>query len=1658
MSNSSDPKPSEPKSSESTHEKRSTGRVLAPLLKIAAGLGVIVAAGGLVAVVWGDRLIESQIIPIVEEEVETTIGRPVEIGEVRGLSFWGIRLGPSSLPPTATDATSATVEEVQVRINLRALLLHREIQPDIVLISPEVNLVQAVDGQWIELDLPEAVEDPPFELELQNVEVRDARITVATQIQDPDALVTRTPVVVDNVNVNAIFTGETSKQVAFELAGDVDTGRFDIQGEGDLEQLAVQANVRLQDLPTTGANLVLPSLLGLSGGVLNTNLTAAAALTEAYQLDLASVDVQGTARFRDGEVQVQGLPTAIRNINSRLRFQGQQVTLEETGLQVDDITLMATGEVHLQSGHDLRAQIPEVAIADLQSLAELDLPIAANGVFQLDAQVTGDLLDPQVRGRLTNRETVQVDQVAISTLATNFALDQAQFDLTELRIVPEAGGVVLAQGKADITDLTQPEFQLTAQADIPVDAYTGLYGVSLPENIVIGDLTADVAAEGTLESQTAVVQWQLSESSFPGAGELTLADNQLVLDPARLQVADGTIMATAIADLTTGNWQATATTDQVPVEEFTPQAQGLLTANLNASGNLYDFDLATIQAGGDATIANALVQPIPTAEPLLPQGDWTTEFTWQGDRLTVNRFTAPNIQADGTIGVDFTQAIPIGALALNVVLRDYDLQPLNSFAPDAVRAYGQLAGLTSFEGQITGTLDNPQLTGDARLVALALNEFAFEPLAGPVNLSLAQGGELDLRSRGGDRVALTVNADPWPTAFEVRNQDFVASGTGEGRRIDVDIQQFPLDQLAVQPATDYGFGVVSGWVDMSVTADLADFQNPIASGTLTVREPGLDPVAAERLTTAFRYADGTATLDQGELLFDDSRILLAGSASLQPELEYTGQLTVAEGHVEDLVAIAETLDLKALRLGLERPSPTGNAADLKVQSIRLPQASFLEQLEAFIAFEAAQPEATPTQRGQWALPPMDTLTGEFSGGLTVAGRSLDLNALTADFNFRGQSWTWGSYDPSNQFIISGNVQQGTVVLDPVSVIVADTVVNLSGRGSLERLEGDLLVDNLPVELASVFYPLPVAVTGDIDITTQLTGSLANPRIEGELLVVEPAINEQPLERVAATFGYRNAVLEVDGGAALAPNDAPMTLRGTVPYALPFMTVRPATDQIALTAVVPDDTFDFVNVFTDEQLRWEGGDGEVVVRVRGSVFNPEIAGTATFRDGIVGSSELGNPLTNINGQVQFDLAQVRIPRLQAQMGDGTVAVVGQLPLQLSGQSLLAQVQTKQQTEPDAAVANGMLISLGELPIDYRGIVDLQLDGQVAITGAVLAPTISGGVELDEGYVRANQLLQQLGALNLPTPEEVEQINPYRAAYLGIDPFAPSAIGPPSGFLDKVVLDDFMVAFSDRLVVDGQPFYNLTADGGLTVNGTFSDLKPDGEIDLRTGWINLFSAQFRLDSSAPNAAVFTPEDGLDPYVNVVLTARVQENDISRVPPTRNGFASSEISDNDIQSVGNVEFIRVRAVAVGYASELNDSLALTSNPARSQQELVALLGSNVAGGLASASLTQVAGFFGAGGLAGFGNNLADTLGLQSFSVFPTTDTSAESTAGVGIGVEASFAIGDSIGINVLEILNSGNPPQFGLQYRFTDELQLRGASNLNDTDVRLEYRTSF
>ncbi|MEL6881354.1 MAG: translocation/assembly module TamB domain-containing protein, partial [Cyanobacteria bacterium J06607_10] len=1647
------------------------------------------------------------------------------------------------IPPTQTDKSTVTVDEIDIAIGLRSLIFQRVVKPKITLVNPKVSLVQAEDDTWGQLSLPELAEEgkPPVTVEIQTIEIKNAELTATPYTQDSQAVVERGTLEVDDVNgLIEFYGGENAQEVAFAVSADVETGEVDIKGAANLEERAIKTNLRARDLRAVWVNTFLPDSMGLRAGTLNSNLDVVAALTDDNKLDREVTQATGTAYFRGGELLTSALSQPVQDISSRLVFKGQRVTLEDAGLRLDDVVLKASGDVDLAEGYDLTAQIPAVSLLQVERIAAVELPDNLDGTFRLAAQLTGELESPQATGSVFNLLPLQADRLSIEAVAADFDITPSQLDLTSLRIVPEAGGEIVAVGSADLTDLDALPFQLTAEAaGLPADVYAAVYGVSVPLEIVVGRVDADIEAAGTLASQSAFVDWQLSDSTFPGAGEIALVNNLVTLDNTLLRIADGTVSAEATLALEDGNWQADVTTSQVPVEQFVGQIDGLLSADIVAAGNVNALDLEQIQLGGEAAIANAQLYLPQTNEPLLDRGDWLTAFEWAGDRIAVDTFTAPGIQADGTIGVDFNNAIPIGNLDLNVALQSFNLQPFNSFIPPNIEEYAQLEGLTSFDGNLSGTLENPRVDGNARLDSLRANQLTFEPLSGPVAFSFSNGGQVNLQGQQ-DQLQLRVDGSVQQSFqqgtlpeidFEVRNERFIATGYGEGNALHADVEQLPLSRLGIRPAPQYGFGRVGGLLTASVDVRFADFLNletVEAEGEVDVAMPDIalltsgqfdNSIDAEQFTADFAYANRTATLTQGELLFDDSRYLLNATASLTPEIQYDAALTIADGRVEDLVPIAQqiaqTLELNAFGLDIAQ-APLGSAADLAVQPAGVPaNSTFLEKLISFVTFLEENPERE-TAPGSFALPEIEDLAGQFTGEVKVAGVSLSPEALAADFNVQGEGWEWGDDTPPNEFALRGDVQQGTVDIETAFVDAGETEIDLVGSGSLEDLEGELTVENLPVALAGLFYPLPVDVEGDLNIITTFNGSLANPLVKGSATVVDAQINQQSIDAVVANFIYRDAVASIDSEVSLLPDvlsnglpdlssegssvqvrdadiENPITLQGNIPFVLPFMTVEPATDQLDLLAVVPNSSFEVLNAFLDNQLRWDSGQGEAVVEVGGTLAQPTVDGRASFRDGTISSALLQDSLTNVNGDVTFDLTRVEVQQLYATMGDGRVVVSGALPLLPSGQSLLLQRQLTSESgsfsssssssssasAPSATVAmllkqaqrpveqipdpaTGLQISLESLPINYSGAVQAVLDGQILVTEAALSPTIGGAIGVNNGQVQANQLLRDLGSLDLPTAEEIDAVSPYRLDYLGEaaldNPLEVDRPARPEGLLAKVSLQDLEIVFGDQLNIIGTPLYNIEAVGEVTINGTLAALSPSGVIALESGWINLFSTQFRLDDSAPNTATFSPENGLNPMVDVVMTARVQKTDTRPAPPSAGGFLNADVASTPVESFGSVRYIEVQAVATGPATELGDNLLLTSDPPRPQGELLALVGNNVFSNITSVSYLQAAEFLGFGGLTGIGDRIADAVGLDSFSVFPATDPDADSAVGLGLGVSASASLGDRIDITFQEILNSSNPPRLGVDYRLTDQLEIQSSSNFENTDFKIEYRIEF
>ncbi|PSB55178.1 translocation/assembly module TamB domain-containing protein, partial [Chamaesiphon polymorphus] len=167
----------------------------------------------------------------------------------------------------------------------------------------------------------------------------------------------------------------------------------------------------------------------------------------------------------------------------------------------------------------------------------------------------------------------------------------------------------------------------------------------------------------------------------------------------------------------------------------------------------------------------------------------------------------------------------------------------------------------------------------------------------------------------------------------------------------------------------------------------------------------------------------------------------------------------------------------------------------------------------------------------------------------------------------------------------------------------------------------------------------------------------------------------------------------------------------------------------------------------------------------------------------------------------------------------------------------------------------------------------------------------------------------------------------------------------------------------------------------------------------------------------------------------------------------------------SLGSVQTVQVEARVAGLASQITQRLELTSTPARTQPEIVLLLGGAIAERLTSG------GDIGLGVISLASSNILNTLqdrisdvfSLSDFRLFPTIITNSRansnSTSTFGIAAEIGTEITPKFSASVFKILTNGESPYYSLRYRVNDQVLLRGSTNLfGENRAIVEYEQRF
>ncbi len=1646
------------------------GRVGVPI----AVLGTLGIATG----IWyGSKFVQQDLAPLIQQNLSELLDRPVELGKVESFSLTGLRFGKSSIPVTPKDRDRASVKSVEVGFNLLQLLLTRKLNLDVTLIQPDVYLDQEKDGTWVRTQIKAQEQAGLIKTELQRIRFKDANVELDAF---PKPGQQRIPVTLRQVTGAANFS-DNSRRIAYDLDGEsTKEGGVDIKGETIIDNgLNSKLNIRGREFLVAEIDRLVKFPINLRQGRVNGNV-------DVQLRPNQRAIVKGTANFKDVTAQIPQLPQSFAKSAGNLQIDDTLITLDQVFSQLGKIPLTANGKIDTEKGFDVAANVKAVSVKDFFDTFKVTLPFATTGEATATVKVTGAVQSPIVSGRVRNTTIASVDRINLTQASSDFRLDTKTLNLalSNIRATPEVGGTVVANGNLNLNAPQSIAVNYQAQ-NLPGDAIAKLYsGGTLP--ITVGRVNARGQVIGRLDRVQTIAQFQAPEATYPGTGEVIVAGGNTTLRNAVFQVAGGIVAAQG--QTLDGRWQGTVQASNVQASRFSPQVQGLINGNAQLAGSLSSLRPEDIQARGQARLTNgnsfvnadfnaiagrwqavtqiagiALNQFSPQlrgdlsgnvrlagalnalrpdavradGQVRLSQGislidqPLVAQINWDGQRLNIPQATAQGFRANGAILANLNGTPQITGLDLAIQATGYALANLPIPRPPVT----QLSGAVDLVGRITGTLDRPRVVSNVAVRDLSLNGITFDPVLNGTLSLLPQG--FDLKVAGvQDRIALNLAPNFRPRSLNVQRDKATLVGQTKGNVFQVAVQQFPIDGFVLPGVNVSQYGGIGGTLAGNLNIDLDRLR--VINGNATVQNLRVGSFRTDTATTAFVNRNNVFEFSDTVLAKGQSKYTLSGNVDLRSQPKFNGKIAIAQGRIEDILGGLQFFDLRDFARGAKPPT-YNRAADLNPIAVGDPQAPLIDQLRRYSEISALLRQTNQAIANN-RIPQTADVRGNFGGEITLSASTVQ--GVQANFDLRAQNVEYrpyqtqirrinGQLQPVNdrvltaqQVIALGSLNNGVVSLEPLRIQSGDSQIDLTGQFGGETQFGQLEAQNIPIAEINRFYPLPLGIDGKLNSTVTISGSRTNPSAVGQVQVADGFLNGKQVKSATGNFTYNTSRLSFGSNIALSTNE-PITIEGSIPYQLLPDSVRPDSSEISLNLDVKNEGLSVLNVLVP-QLAWRGGQGAVKLNVAGTLLRPEVTGSIVLADATIESTALQAPLTGVTGSILFNRDRLSIESLQGQFNRGQVSAKGTLPILIAA---------------DGDRNNPLQIALDRLAINRKGLYQGGVTGNITVLGTAFAPEIGGQVELADGQVQ----LPDTGATSATeTP-------------------APARGGRNQSSLQfSPTLNNLKLVLGNRVQIVRAPLINFIASGDLTVNGELDALRPEGTIRLRSGQVNLFTTQFVLERGYPQTAIFERDRGLDPVLDVRLIASVPEVTGSRIAAP----GSSEVADNSITApsvanLGSLRTVRVQAKATGPASQIFQNLELTSSPSRSRTEIVSLIGGGFVNTLGRGdSALGIANLAGSALLTNIQGFIGNAIGLSDFRLFPTLlDRGTQRGSTLGLAAEVGVDITRNLSASVLRVLTADQPTQFGVRYRFNDQLLFRGSTNLSgDTQGVLEYEFRF
>ena len=1635
--------------------------------KLAVGIGLGLTASTLAGLWYARHYINTQLTPLIQQELSKQLQRPVVLGEVQRATLGGLRLGKSAIPTTETAQDFVNIEAIEIQLDLWQYLRTGKVGVDI-----SAEGVSAFIPQQVQPILPPdqpppttipvqpTVVEPPSLVNLQSLKISNGEVVIRGGV-DGKLVAIRDVQITAQLNL----ADQARQTVILDAAGKFgEAGTLNLAGEYVLTNASGNLQAKLKQIDPVPLQSVLVGVPVIpQGGRLSADVQLLLAENGVIQ------SLQGSAQLDQLALLTSALPQPITQITGQLQVQGLTLTIPKLQGKLGAIATEVRGTIGLAKGDlDLQLVTPKTAIADLVAGTGIKPPIDLDGTLQLKSTIKGTTALPQIAAELSAPDTLLIDRVAVANFqgkVSSAVNQQNQFSLNidRLSALVQGGGELQGRGKVSEAGI-EAELQLTG---INAEAIAQLYDTKLP--ITVGNISATVRAAGKLAQPLITAQISAPQSQYPAEIDLELRDGLAVIRRARVDFPElvGSADLTGTYNLTAGSWQAQISAEAVPLRLVSPAEQGTVNVRANLQSNRPSLEIGDIRGDISAELPQGL-NTIPEAI--------TADGVWDGQNLRLRQARVGSLLTlSGRLGIAVPQGIKdvdlvvsadsVGINRLSLLLPKIspNAQGLLSFqgsvtgVPDSLAIAGKLKldgvnlpdiaqavsapfipsqGLLSFDGTVNGKLPAPRLLGswrvsDVAIPPLRLASLEFRGLVDPLSPIPSADGALRLQELRVNQVVVTrsllgeVNyrADQGLTA---NLQD--TAGGGDHLNLQLDPQFFPLSldaQLAGGTLTARGqdqkvrlslarlpLGVVSPNLAGRLSSELVlDFVTGQALGDISVDQPRLGRAVLDRLSASISYGRNQLTVSNGDLRFPEQEGIYSFQFTYNPSQTqpFQGELHVSGGTIQNITAALQWNDFSDIARGLALPPTSASAvADLTgfVSSADLyANLQYLAQLQA----RAEQQEIA---QGVNALfPPLSEFRGSLDGKISITADAL--LQPTINFDIRSRELEYGKF-AVEQFSAKGSYSNEVLRLDNLKLASGNSFAEISetvlvpallGRPlSLDTLsdllrteqKGKLVLANFPIESLRplpIIQAIPFDISGNVNGTANLSGSLANLRLNGKLAINNASINRQPLELVEGEFDFQNFLLKFQA-QALVSGKEPLNAKGSL------LVLGGLVD---MQVDVKNEGLAFINVL-DQPVRWVAGKGNASLNIKGVVGQPSIEGKVNLDNAQLGILGLNENLQGVKGELAFNRDRLTAD-LSAKFREGSFTATGAIAI----------------NDPQLITENPLTINADRFSLNIRDLSAERCSGKVIVKGTAFAPVLTGEVLVADGRL---SLVDD-----------------------GTDPFP-----FPLGFENLIVK-------LENMQITRAPIFSFVADGSLEVNGTAQEIRPSGRVTFSRGQFNAISARFRLDRSFDNYAEFIPSQGLNPNLNVRVAGSVVE--VTRVPViTDPVLGALSPRDVPVSTQGAQRTLRVQATVTGNAD--NPNILLTSAPPRNQAELLALIGGGVAsqteGADTAAALASLAG----GGILNLLQDaLGDALGVVEFNLNPvTTNPRGTQSTTLGLAAEAAIDFSNSFSAAVRTIINDPNEPtDYAIRYRLDPTIIFRANINSRgDRGASIEFETRF